>query len=407
MKNYMRYFLLLAVVIVGMIQCSSDVDRGIPTLKDDAPPSPVTGVQVEAIPGGAILSYTLPESDNLLYVMAEYTIGDKLFEKKASFYSNNLIVQGFPDTKQYNLKLYSVSRSGTKSAPVSVKINPLTPPVVVTFDSAVLEPTFGGVKVKFENESESELKLVVLTTDSIGDLYPADIYYTKRKEGTFFVRGFAPEMRKFGFYALDRWNNYSDTLFVELTPWFEEKLDKFKFKPLNLPTDTYEAHANASFTLDKLWDDVWGISSTGIFHTKPNTGIPQWFTFDMGQTARLSRFKVFHRLGSNNGATADGQYSGGAPQIIEVYGSNNPASDGSWDSWTLLGQFESVKPSGDAKWTSEDIQYACFDGEDFEFENPGIYRYLRFKILKNWGGVSYIYLAELTFWGEVMPDVAE
>ncbi len=97
MKNYeMRYFLLLAVVIVGIIQCTDDVDRGIPTLKDDAPPSPVTGVQVKAIPGGAILSYTLPESDNLLYVMAEYTIGDKLFEKKASFYSNNLIVQGFP-----------------------------------------------------------------------------------------------------------------------------------------------------------------------------------------------------------------------------------------------------------------------------------------------------------------------
>ena len=126
MKNYMRYFLLLAVVIVGMIQCADDVDRGIPTLKDDAPPSPVTGVQVEAIPGGAILSYTLPKSANLLYVMAEYTIGDKLFEKKSSFYSNNLTVEGFPDTKQYNLKLYSVSRSGTKSAPVSVKINPLS-----------------------------------------------------------------------------------------------------------------------------------------------------------------------------------------------------------------------------------------------------------------------------------------
>lgn len=92
---------------------------------------------------------------------------------------------------------------------------------------------------------------------------------------------------------------------------------------------------------------------------------------------------------------------------MEVYGSNNPAADGSWDSWTLLGQFESVKPSGDAKWTSEDIQFAVNDGEDFEFEDTGVYRYLRFKILKNWGGVTYIYIAELTFWGEVLPDVAE
>ena len=172
-----------------------------------------------------------------------------------------------------------------------------------------------------------------------------------------------------------------------------------------LPTDTYEAHASASYTLERLWDDVWGTSEA--FHTKPNTGIPQWFTFDMGQTARLSRFKFHHRYASSSGTAADGAYSAGDPQILEVYGSNNPASDGSWDSWTLLGQFESVKPSGDAKWTSEDIQFAVFDGEDFEFEDIGVYRYLRFKILKNWGGVTYIYIAELTFWGEVLPDVAE
>lgn len=405
MKNYMRYFLLLTVVLIGMIRCTDDVSRGIPTLKDDTSPSPVTGVQVEAIPGGAILSYTLPKSENLLYVMAEYTIGDRLFEKKSSFYSNNLIVEGFPDTKQYDLKLYSVSRSGTKSTPVNIKINPLTPPVEAVFNSVVLEQTFGGVKVKFENESESELKLVVLTTDSLGDLYPADVYYTKRKAGSYSVRGFAPVMRKFGFYALDRWNNYSDTVFVDLEPWFEEQLDKFKFKPVYLPTDTYEAHASASYTLERLWDDVWG--AYAVFHTKPNTGIPQWFTFDMGQSARLSRFKFYHRYASKSGAASDGQYSAGDPQIMEVYGSNNPASDGSWDSWTLLGKFESVKPSGDPKWTSEDIQYACFDGEDFEFEDVDVYRYLRFKILKNWGGVSYIYIGELTFWGEVVPDVVE
>jgi len=401
----MRNFFMLTIIIISMIKCSDDVDRGIPPVKDDAPPSPVTGVQIVAIPGGAILTYTLPKSENLLFVMAEYSIGDKLFEKKSSFYNNNLIVEGFPDTKQYNLKLYSVSRSGVKSAPVDVKINPLTPPVESAFNSVVMEATFGGVKVRFENESESELKLIVLTTDSLGDLYPVDVLYTKRKEGSFSVRGFDPEMRKFGFYVLDRWDNYSDTLFVELTPWFEEQLDKFKFKPIYLPTDTYEAHASATYTLERLWDDVWG--TTSAFHTKPNTGIPQWFTFDMGQPARLSRFKFYHRYASSSGAASDGQYSGGDPQIMEVYGSNNPASDGSWDSWTLIGLFESVKPSGDPKWTSEDIQFAVNDGEDFEFEDADVYRYLRFKILKNWGGVSYIYIAELTFWGEVVEDVTE
>ena len=87
---------------------------------------------------------------------------------------------------------------------------------------------------------------------------------------------------------------------------------------------------------------------------------------------------------------------------MEVYGSNDPNPDGSWDSWTLLGTFESIKPSGGSGWTSEDIQFACYDGEDFEFPDIDPVRYLRFRVTKVWGGVTYIYIAELTFWGEVL-----
>lgn len=402
MNVLIKKMFILALVISSMIKCSSDVERGIPSQENDAAPSPVTDVRITAIPGGATLSYTLPKSGNLLYVMAEYAIGEKLFEKKASFYNNSLTIEGFPDTKSYDLKLYSVSRSGTKSLPVNVTVNPLIPPVESTFQSIVMEPTFGGVKVHFTNENESELKLVVLTTDSLGDLFPADMYYTKQKEAAFSVRGFEPEERTFGLYVLDRWNNYSDTLFVEITPWFEQQLDKFHFKALHLPTDTYEPHASATFTMERLWDGVWGTDA--CFHTKPNTGIPQWFTFDLGVKARLSRFKLYHRLSGNNGANSDGQYSAGSPKIVEIYGSNNPNPNGSWDSWDLMGKFESIKPSGDPKWTSEDIQYACFDGEDFEFTDPQPYRYLRFKVLKVWSSVTYIFLAELTFWGEILDE---
>lgn len=398
--NYMKKVILIYFALIYLVSCSDEVWRGIPTNENAPAPPIVSDVRVTAIPGGAEISYTLPKSDNLLYVMAEYYIKDKIVQKKSSFYSNSLTVEGFPDTKDYNLKLYSVSRDGIKSSPVNVTVTPLTPPIISTYNSIVIEPTFGGVKIHFENESESEIKLTVLTTDSLGDFYPADVYYTKRKEGSFSVRGFDAKERVFGLYVLDRWNNYSDTLFAKINPWFEERLDKFKFKALNLPTDTYEAHASASYTMDRLWDDIWG--TTAAFHTKPNTGIPQWFTIDLGQKARLSRFKFHHRYASSNGASSDGQYSAGDPRTMEVYGSNQPNSDGSWDSWTLLGTFESIKPSGDPRWTSEDIQYACFDGEDFEFPDMEGYRYLRFKVLKNWGGVTYIYISELTFWGEVL-----
>jgi len=387
-----KYFLATALLL--FLGCQK-YQNGVPVSEDDQAPAPVTNAQVESLPGGATISYTLPKSESLLYVMAEYSIRDGVkIDKKSSYYNNSITIEGFPDTKTYDVQLYAVSRGGKKSDSLTVKVKPLTPPVISTFMSLSMRPTFGGVNVSFENESEADIKITVLTTDSLGDLYPAEVYYTKSKEGNFSARGFAAEKRKFGVFVRDRWNNYSDTLFSDITPFYEEKLDKTKFKEVDLPTDTYVQHCCGTGMKD-LWDDVWG--GGNVFHTKPNTGIPQWFTFDLGVTARLSRFKFYHRDGGIAGA-----YYAGDPEVIEVWGSNNPPPNGSWDSWTLLGHFESVKPSGAATPTAEDIQFACIDGEDFEFPlGLSPVRYLRFKILKTWGGVSYMYMAELTFWGSV------
>jgi hypothetical protein len=392
----MKQIIYTCILLAGLfLSGCEDPERGIPVSENDIPPAPVSNIEVKNIPGGATLSYALPKSESLLYVLAEYSIQNgAILEKKSSYYNNSITLVGFPDTNPYEVKLYAVSRGDKKSESVTVAIHPLTPPVISVYESLSAIPTFGGVNISFENENEADLKITVLTTDSYGDLYPAETYYTKRKSGSFSVRGFDPVERKFGFYVRDRWEHYSDTLFTELTPLFEEKLDKSKFKELQLASDTYEPHIYTG--VKELWDDVWNVKNS--FHTKPNTGIPQWFTFDLGATTKLSRFKLYHRASTGT----DGQYNGGDPQIMEIYGSNNPTD--SWDSWTLLGHFQSVKPSGlpGGQFNAEDVQFACVDGEDFEFplDIPPV-RYLRFKTLKVWGGVTYIYIAELTFWGEV------
>ncbi|RZK86504.1 MAG: hypothetical protein EOO98_15630 [Pedobacter sp.] len=89
-----------------------------------------------------------------------------------------------------------------------------------------------------------------------------------------------------------------------------------------------------------LWDNVWNGGNT--FHTKPGSGLPQYFTFDLGVSVNLSRFKFYHRRGGGQQST-DGAYFGGDPKIFDLYGSNAPAQDGSWESWTLIGEFESLK----------------------------------------------------------------
>lgn len=392
MKKY------LTILLVILVSCQ-ETERSVPIPGDDTAPPQVGNIQVKNIPGGATITYALPKNGDLLYVLAEYSIhkGDVL-EKKSSYYNNNITLEGFPDTSTYQVNLYTVSRGGKKSDPLPVTIHPLTPPVISIFKSLAMSPTFGGVYVTFKNDDEADVKISVLTTDSFGDLYPAETYYTKRKEGGFSARGFDSVERRFGVFIRDRWDNYSDTLFANLTPFYEAQLDKSKFKEVHLTGDTYEQHCCGTGMIN-VWDGVW--DGGEAFHTKPGTGIPQWFTFDLGATARLSRFKFYHRLAGNNGAGTDGQYNAGDPKVLEVYGSNDPASDGSWESWTLLGHFQSIMPSGGPTPTAEDIQYACVDGEDFEFppDTPPV-RYLRIKVLDTWGGVNYMYIAELTFWGQ-------
>lgn len=389
-----KYIGLIFLVgsLLAFISCKQEP---ISPINDDKAPEPVSNVEVQNIPGGAKITYDLPKSENLLYVKAVFPIGEEnKREIKSSYYNSSLTVAGFPDTSEYQGKLYAVSRGENESEPVTVKIKPQTPPVQEVFKTITMQETFGGVRVDFTNENEANVVLTVVAADSLGDMASATKYYTKRREGTFAARGFPAEQRKFGVFVRDRWNNRSDTVFTELVPLFEEKLDKTKFREVNLPTDTYQQHCCGGGMTD-LWDKVWN-NGNNTLHTKPNTGIPQWFTFDLGSKARLSRFKIHHRSG--------GAYKAGDPKVFEIWGSNAPAQDGSWDSWTKLGTFESIKPSGEETPTAEDIEYATVIGQDFEFPNPEnapAVRYLRFKTTENWGGVTYIYLSELTFWGSV------
>lgn len=194
-----------------------------------------------------------------------------------------------------------------------------------------------------------------------------------------------------------------DTLFVDtfLAPTevieeiqAERKVDKAKYAHLPLPSDTYEPEF-ATWGIQNLWD---GISNhvDHIFFVKeflPNLQLPNWFTIDLSGARMLTKVRV------NQLSHADGWlFSAGAPKTYEIYGSNDPASDGSFDDWHLLGSFESTKPSNGPGLTQADIdlgragEYQVFSG------NSEYYRYVRFKVNSTWGGVKNVMLSELTFY---------
>ena len=60
---------ILLLLISIVVSCESE-DK-----KDTTPPGEVTITSTEATYGGAIISYTLPNDDDILYVRADYTNG--------------------------------------------------------------------------------------------------------------------------------------------------------------------------------------------------------------------------------------------------------------------------------------------------------------------------------------------
>ena len=184
---------------------------------------------------------------------------------------------------------------------------------------------------------------------------------------------------------------------------FETMLDKSLFKPYHLLTDTDHPHGAAN-TVDKIWDGVLNTEAP-TFLTDPGSGFPQWFTFDLGVKAQLSRLKYYQRGDASN--THERLFEGGNIKTFEVWGSNDPNPNGDWDdSWTLLLRCESQKPSGSPEGvvTQQDIDYALA-GEEFLFEDtvPAV-RYIRIKTYANWDleNRSYVNIGELTFWANTI-----
>lgn len=395
-----RYHILLA--LLGLFLWSSCKERDMLVYLDENAPAPqqVTEVMATSTPGGAKLTYKLPSDKNLLYVKAVYDIRPGFSrEAKTTLYNDTLVVDGFGDTSPREVKLYSVGRNGKASEPVTVNITPLTPPVKTVFASLELKETFGGASVVFKNPDEASMA-IVLMRDSTGngDWEEATTYYTEAAAGSFAARGYDTVLTKFAVYTRDRWNNKSDTLTLTLKPIFETQLERAPIKQVTLPSDTYTGHTFSStiHPISMAFDGIIN-NSNNCFHTRPSEPkMPQWFTFDLGAESLLSRFKFYHRAGTS------GFYRGGDPKRFEIWGSNNPNVDGSWDSWILLGSFTSVKPSGRPVGdnTKEDEDFAVKEGEDFDFPpgTPSV-RYLRWKTVETWGNFQYMYIAELTFWG--------
>jgi len=383
--------LLFWVCLTG---CKREITR-VPIDKDGSVPGVVTDIKVVNTNGGATLTYTLPGSKNLLYVKAVYeTSKGHTQEVKASYYTNSMDLSCFGDTLEHTVTLYAVSKSEVASAPVTVTVHPLTPPCVLAFRTLKIVPAFGGINIKASNITKADLAIVPLvdtlkngTWATLDNIYTADSLINTN------VRGLDTITRRYGFYVRDRCGNRSDTLFLTLSPFFEQKLDKKLWSERRLPGDAVTVYGT---TIQAMWN---GQDNHGwpVTFTDESAGSPQTFTIDLGLTSTLSRLKL-------NSYEDFGVYYGrGAMKIFQIWGSNNPNPDGSYDaSWTKLLDCTVVKPSGSPLGTETGAdKAAAFAGFQFEFPSGlPAYRYIRIRNLQNWPGSYFMSIVQFTLWGK-------
>ncbi|MGQ7871021.1 DUF5000 domain-containing lipoprotein [Sunxiuqinia sp. sy24] len=390
-------YAIVALFIAGIHSCHEDVLG--PTLKDQKAPGIVTGVEIENVNGGAVLKYNIPQDEDLLYVSAQFELNGKMSETRASFYNNELKIEGFGDTLSHRVSLYAVDKSENYSAPVTVTINPLEPAVIATSKTVKIEPAFGGAKFTWANATESALTYYLMSEDSLGEMVIVNTIYSSQLDGLGYLRGYKSVERPFALLIRDRWMNYSDTIFPQegryIIPKFEEKVDKSKFRKLILAGD-------------QNWS-VWGGQYEAAYdddvltkaHTQSGKGWPHVYSIDLGVKVKLSRYKMWQR----QDVPSLQAYAHGNVRRWEVYGTaETPAEDGSLDNWTKLRECTIEKPSGlPVNQNSEEDLILLRQGHEFEISEDAPYvRYLRFVVLETWGQTDFTYLAEFNLFGDIV-----
>ncbi|MCS3732478.1 DUF5000 domain-containing lipoprotein [Mucilaginibacter dorajii] len=403
------FLLVMGLIMTSMYACKTDNGDREPISTDKSKPGVITNVKITNYEGGAYITYTLPNSDNILYVSAQYNIRDGVSRQtKSSYYSDTVNVEGFAKEADYDVTLYTVSRANVQSDPVKVTVHPKTPPYISIKATTAISADFGGVNVVALNPLKKEVGVIVTAFDkSTGQMEIQDQHYTKSDTINYSVRGYNTDPRNFGVYITDRFGNISDTLKQAITPLFEELLDKSKFSVYQLPTDTEIGYG---WVLPNLWDGKTDGSSAG-WHTNPGHVPPFVCTFNVGLSYKLSRFIIWERPDDGSNLYAFGH---GNPRKFTIWGSNAASPKDSQlpassivgtvvGDWTNIGNYTYPDPPSGLPPAAHNSADNAFVLAGVNFNIPLTappVHFIRVGVNQTWSNGNFAHIMELSFYGK-------
>lgn len=394
MKKQMHKIALLLVFILTIFACSNNDDV------DSIPPGIVSNITVTPTNGGGIITYTLPDDDDILYVKAVYTNsqGDEVF-RVASKHNTSVEVNGLNQSTPVNVKLYVIDINENVSNVVEVDFTPLESFIFLVQESINITPDLGGVKITWENiASKTVFVYVHILNDGEETVR---ILSSDSPQESIFVRGLEAKELTFSTRVEDFDGNITELEEKgKFTPLFEEKIDKSTWTLIT--NQSVNGNAFEGRTVN-FWDDVVDTVETDADNsyfiiTRDNNGgslnFPLDIVIDLNKNVRIQRFKVWQRAFWYQGGGVTYHYQEENLKTFDLYASN----DG--QTWSLLGQFDIGDPRDAAGNIPASAFQEAIEGHEFSLPNTSEqFRYLKFSITSNYGSTQITVGSEITLYG--------
>lgn len=391
-NKILSIFLISFVTLLG---CKDDDGQ------DSTPPGSLLVENITPTNGGGIISYSLPDDSDILFVRAEYTNSLGIDVYRVSSSHNNFIeIDGLNQNTPVQVKLFVIDENENMSQPVDIEFTPLPSFIYLVQESITITPDLGGVKLEWENEAEKTV-YVHLHIVNAGEEEIRIISSNNASESVF-VRGLESVEMTFLTKVEDFDGNITELEEKAiLTPLFEEMIDKSTWtliSQLSVNGDAWEGQTTA------FWDDVVDTAETNsdnsyfIIWRDQNGGTLNWpldIVIDLNKNVRVHRLKVWQRAFWYGGPTGiPYYYQEENMRSFDLYASNNSVD------WTLLGQFDIGDPSDENGNIPQDFIDAAANGHDFDLDGVSEpFRYLKFSLTSNYGSDTYVHGSEITLWG--------